>query len=379
MAKSHPLDRLLERFEAIPDPRVNRQQRHGFAEVIVLTIIGFLGNCNDWVAVERFANARLEWLRTFLKLEHGVPSHDTIGRIFALLRPKEFAAIWEAWMREVCEGLNLKQVAIDGKTMCHSGREHRKALHVVTAFATENGLSLAQEVVHEKSNEITAIPELLRKLDISRSMVTIDAMGCQKKIAAEIRLQQADYLLGVKGNQPKLLAAMESYTLRALEQNYVGIEHDRFEQQARSHGRDESRTCYVFRDVVGMELPPGWKDLKSVVMVVSERGEKGKSVSEIRYYISSRKASAKQMLKYTRDHWEIENGLHWQLDITFDDDDSRLREGHGPENAALVKRIALSILKNAQVGKEKWMSGKRQLAALDPKIMESILSQFLAI
>ena len=379
MAMSHPLDRLLERFEAIPDPRVQRRQRHGFAEVIVLTIIGFLGNCNDWMAVERFAKARLDWLRTFLKLENGVPSHDTIGRIFAMLRPKEFAAIWEAWMREMCAPLGLKQVAIDGKTMRHSGSENRKALHVVTAFATENGLSLAQEAVDEKSNEIPAIPEWLRKLDISRSMVTIDAMGCQKKIAAEIRQQQADYLLGVKGNQPKRLAAIEGDTLRALENGDAEIDHDRFEQQGRSHGRDESRTCYVFGDVKAMDLPRGWKDLKSVVMVVSERGEKGKSVSEIRYYISSRKASAKQMLKYTRDHWGIENGLHWQLDITFADDDSRLRKGHGPENAALVKRIALSILKNVQVGKEKWMSGKRQLAALDPKIMESILTQFLAI
>lgn len=159
MAKSHPLDRLLERLETIPDPRVQRQQRHVFAEVIVLTIIGFLGNCNDWMAVERFAKVRLVWLRTFLKLENGVPSHDTIGRIFAILRPEEFAAIWEAWMREMCEPLRLKHVSIDGKTMRHSGSATRRALHIVTAFATENGLTLAQEAVDEKSNEITAIPK----------------------------------------------------------------------------------------------------------------------------------------------------------------------------------------------------------------------------
>ena len=210
-------------------------------------------------------------------------------------------------------------------------------------------------------------------------MVTIDAMGCQKKIAAEIRLQKADYLLGVKENQPKLLAAIEAYTFRALENHFEGIDHDLFVHEERSHGRDESRACYVFANVKEMGLPGGWKDLKSVVMVVSERCEKGKSVSEIRYSISSRKASAKTMLKYTRAHWGIENHLHWLLDIRFDDDDSRLREGHGPQNAALVKRMALSILKNAEVGKEKWMSGKRQLAALDPNIMESILTQFLAI
>ena len=159
MAKSHPLDRLLERLEAIPDPRVQRQQRHVFAEVIVLTIIGFLGNCNNWVEVERFAKVRLVWLRTFLKWENGVPSHDTIGRIFAMLRPEALAEIWEAWMREMCEPLGLKHVSIDGKTMRHSGSANRKALHIVTAFATENGLTLAQEAVDEKSNEITAIPK----------------------------------------------------------------------------------------------------------------------------------------------------------------------------------------------------------------------------
>lgn len=350
-----------------------------FSEVIVLTIIGFHGNCNDWMAVERFAKVRLDWLRTFLKLDNGVPSHDTIGRVFALLDPEALATIWEAWTREVCASLGLRPVALDGKTMRNSGSGNRKALHIVTAFATENGLTLAQEAVDAKSNEITAIPELLRRLDISRSVVTIDARGCQKKIATQIRSQQADYLPGVKGNQPKLLAAIERYTLAALEREYEGIDHDCFQQQERSHGRDETRTCSVFRDVKGMGIPRGWKDLKSVVMVVMVVSEKGRSVSEIRYSISSREASAQSMLKYTRDHWGIENGLHWQLDITFADDDSRLREGHGPENAALLKRIVVSMLKNAQVGKEKWMSGKRQMAALDPKIMESVLSQFLAI
>jgi predicted transposase YbfD/YdcC len=379
MAKSHPLDRLLERFETIPDPRVNRRQRHVFTEVIVLTRIGFLGNCNDWVAVERFAMARLDWLRTFLKLGNGVPSHDTIGRIFAMLRPKAFAEVWEEWMREVCESLGRKPVALDGKTMRHSGRASRKALHVVTAFATANGLSRAPEAVDQKSTAITAIPELRRRLDLSRSIVTIDAMGCQQEIAAPIREQKADSLLGVKGNQPKRLAAIETYTRSALESGYADIEHLVYGHEARSHGRDESRTGYVFGEVKAMGLPPGWKDRKSVVMVVTERGEKGRSVSEIRDDISSRKASAKTMLNDTRSHWKVENNLHWTFDIRFDDDDSRLREGHGPQNAARVKRIAISILKNAEVGKEKWVSGKRPLAALDPKIRESILSQFLAI
>jgi predicted transposase YbfD/YdcC len=379
MAKSHPLDQLLERVASIRDPRIKRQQRHVFSAVLVLTIIGFLGTCNDWMAVERFAKVRLDWLRTFLKLDNGVPSHDTIGRIFALLDPEAFATVWESWTREGCASLGLKQVALDGKTMRNSGGGNRKALHVVTAFATANGLSLAQEAVDEKSNAITAIPELLRRLDLSRSMVTIDAMGCQKKIATPIRSQRADYLLGVKGNQPKLLAAIEQYTLAALERNDEGIDHDWFPHQERSHGRDETRTCDVFREVKGRGLPRGWKDRKSVVMVVSERGEKGKSVSEIRYAISSREASAQSMLKCSRDHWRIENGLHGQLDITFADDDSRLREGHGPENAALLKRIVVSMLNNAQVGNEKWMSGKRQMAALDPKIMESVLSQFLSL
>ena len=379
MASSHPLDQLHGRIAVIRDPRVHRQQRHVFSEVLVLTIVAFLANCNDWMAVERFGHARLEWLRTFLRLENGIPSHDTIGRIFAMLDPQEFAAIWEPWMREIRGRFGLRHVAIDGKTMRGSASDSRRALHVVTAFATANGLSLAQEVVAEKSNEIPAIPELLKRLDISRAIATIDAMGCQTDIASRIRSRGADYLLGVKGNQPTLLAAIETYTLAALEQCYEGVGHDFFETSERSHGRDETRSCYVFPVVEAMAIPDGWKDLKSVVMVVSERCEKGKSMSEVRHYISSRAASAKMMLEYARGHWKVENQLHWQLDITFADDDSSLREGHGPENAALLKRMAVSILRNAQVGKEKWMSGKRQIAALDPQVLESIIAQFLAI
>lgn len=379
MVSSHPLDQLHARIAVLRDPRVNRQRRHVFSEVIVLTLVAFLANCNDWMAVQRFGHARLEWLRTFLRLENGIPSHDTIGRIFAMLDPEEFAAVWEPWMREVCARVGLKQVAVDGKTMRGSGSDSRQALHVVTAFATANGLSLAQEVVAEKSNEIPAIPELLKRLDISRAIVTIDAMGCQKEIASQIRSQGADYLLGVKGNQPKLLAAIETYVSNALERDYTGIDHDLFETSERSHGREESRSCYVFPVTAAMGLPGGWKDVKSVVMVVSERCENGTSVSEVRYSISSRAVSAKMMLTYARSHWKVENLLHWQLDITFADDDSTLREGHGPENAALLKRMAVSMLRNAQVGKEKWMSGKRQIAALDPEVLKSIIAQFLAI
>jgi predicted transposase YbfD/YdcC len=377
-SSSHPLNQLHARIAVLRDPRVNRQQRHVFSEVVVLTIVAFLANCNDWMAVERFGKSRIEWLRTFLKLENGIPSHDTIGRIFAMLDPQEFAGIWEEWMRTVCASLGLKHVAVDGKTMRGSGSVGRKALHVVTAFATENGLSLGQEVVDEKSNEIPAIPELLKRLDISRAMVTIDPMGCQKEIAHQIREQKADYLLGVKGNQPKLLTAIETYTLSALEKNYEGVKHDFYETSERSHGRDETRSCYVF-PATEMDLPEGWRDLQSVVMIVSERCENEKSTSEVRYYICSRDSSAKSLQEFVRNHWKVENHLHWQLDITFGDDDSMLREGHGPANAALLKRIAASVLKNAKVGKEKWMSGKRQFAALDPKIHESIILQFLGI
>jgi predicted transposase YbfD/YdcC len=373
---SHPLSQLHARIEALTDPRVVRQQRHLFSEVVVLGIVGFLANCNDWVAVERFGKARLDWLKTFLSLPNGIPSHDTIGRIFAVLDPEEFVSVWECWMREVCERLGLKQVAVDGKTMCGSKSAGRKALHIVTAFATANGVSLSQEVVDEKSNEIPAIPELLKRLDISGALVSSDAMGCQTEIAHQIREQKADYLLAVKGNQPKLLAAIETYTSSALEKNYDGVNHDFYETNERSHGRDETRSCYVF-PASDVGVPEGWRDLKSVVMVVSERGEKDESVSEVRYYISSREASAKALLEGTRNHWKVENHLHWQLDITFGDDDSRLQEGHGPANAAWVKRIAASMLKNATVGKEKWMSGKRQFAALDPNILESIIQQFL--
>ena len=193
------------RIAVIRDPRVHRQRRHVFSEVIVLTTVAFLANSNDGMAVERFGRARREWWRTFLRSENGIPSHETIGRIFAMRAPDEFAAIWEPWMREICARLGLKHVAVDGKTMRGSGSDSRRALHAVTAFAAENGLSPAREVVAEKSSEIPAIPERLKRPDISRAIVTINAMGCRTEIASQIRSQGADYLSGVKGNRPTLL------------------------------------------------------------------------------------------------------------------------------------------------------------------------------
>jgi predicted transposase YbfD/YdcC len=374
-----PLEDLHERFKEISDPRVLRQQKHIFSEVIVLTIVSFIGTCNDWASVERFTKTRIEWFRTFLTLPGGVPSHDTIGRIFAMLDPEEFSAIWEEWVREVCAVVGLKQVAIDGKTMRGSGSDKRQALHVVTAFATENGLSLGQVVVDQKSNEIAAIPELLKKLDIRRAVVTIDAIGCQKEIAATVVEQGADFVLAVKENQPKLHAAIHAYAMMAMECDYEGIDCDRYSKTEKSHGREETRTCYVFRDTEAIGISAEWRDVKTVIVVVSDRTVKGKSSSEVRYYISSRVASAEEMYQYVRKHWRIENNLHWQLDISYREDDSMLREGHGPENAALLKRITLSILKNATVGKEKWISGKRQYASWDLNIMNSIIQQFLGI
>lgn len=249
----------------------------------------------------------------------------------------------------------------------------------MTAFATAYGLTLSQEVTDEKSNEITAIPKLLKKLDIRGAVVTIDALGCQTKIVAAIREQGADYVLAVKDNPPKLHAAIVSFTDAAEANQYDGMDCDGYTKSERSHGRDETRTCYVFRDIAMMGLAKSWRDVKAVIKVVSNRVVEGNESQEVRYYISSRTASAEEMNRHIRSHWCIGNNLHWQLDVTYREDQSMLREGHGPENAALLKKITLSILKNATVGKEKWISGKRQFAGWDLDVMNSILRQFLEI
>jgi predicted transposase YbfD/YdcC len=376
MARS-TLRSLADHFEDLPDPRVDRNKEHALLDILVLAVCGILAGCDSWVDVERFGRAKRDWFRTFLKLPNGIPSHDTFGRVFSLLNPVAFGACFTAWMTAACETLGLKHVAIDGKAMRGSRGPQGTAAHVVSAFATANGITLGQRQVDEKSNEITAIPELLKVLDLAGALVTIDALGCQTKIADQVRASGADYLLAVKENQPTLYADIHHFVTEALANDYRGVEHSFWEAEERSHGRDEFRACYVFDARAVVTDLASWRDLTSVVVVVSSRTVDGRTGDEVRYYISSRTAPAKAFARHVRNHWGIENGLHWVLDVCFGDDASRVRTGHGPENFGLLRRLALAVLK--QQKDKNSIRGRRLIAGWDNTYLEQLLLDFLRI
>ena len=368
---------LAEHFADLEDPRRELHQLHPLLDLIALTICAVIAGADSWAAVERFGQAKQAWLKTFLRLPHGIPSHDTIGRVFALLQPAAFQACFRTWMAETCAALGVTQVAIDGKVMHGSGTAGRSCLHVVSAFASDLGLTLGQQVVADKSNEITAIPALLRVLDLTGAVVSIDAMGCQTAIAQAIRDQAADYLLAVKENQPTLFDALARHVWQGMPTGFAGVPHDRADTQERSHGRDEQRTCYVFAAADVLTDLARWPDVASVVVVLGQRTVGDVATHQPRYYLSSKQASAAWFLQAVRQHWGIENGLHWVLDVVFGDDASRVREGHGPTNFALLRRLALGILK--QGGGKGSLQGQRQMAGWDHGYLERILRHFLRI
>lgn len=369
------LAKLLDHFASLPDPRINRSKLHDLVDIVALAICAILAGCNEYTAIEAFGQAKEAWLKTFLRLPNGIPSHDTIGRVLALLAPEGFDDCFGRWMAEACQGLPLKHVAIDGKTMRGSGSPLAPCLHLVSAFATANGVTLGQRAVAEKSNEITAIPQLLRVLDVAGAVVTIDAMGCQKEIAAVIRAVDADYLLAVKGNQETLLRDVEAFTLKALDSDCAGLDYSFHQEPAVGHGRGGFRACYVFNDPSFVTERDKWRDLACVVVIVSERIVAEKATSELRYYIASRRRGAKWYSQVVRRHWGVENELHWMLDVHFDDDLSRVRLGHGPANFAWLKKAALAMLRQ-EPGKQS-VTIKRLKAAWDTEFLEEILLNFL--
>jgi predicted transposase YbfD/YdcC len=330
-------------LESLADPRLDRNKRHKLVDVLVIALCGFLAGCESWVDVALFGSAKRRWLEKFLELPHGIPSHDTFGRVFALLDPEQLARMLRQFVRAVTPSLAGEAVAIDGKTVAGSAEATtaKKALHLVSAWATQHGVVLGQVATADHSNEITAIPQLLRLLDVRGATVTIDAMGCQKEIARQVRQQGADYVLAVKGNQKKLA---EAIGLQLRRTHAKDTHRAKLTTRATSHGRMEERTY------TAMEAPPPvkrqWPDAQSVVRVCRERTDtQGNKSKEVRDFVSSLPAEVERLAGVIRGHWGIENQLHWSLDVTFGEDGSRVRVGHGPENTALLRRLALSILK----------------------------------
>jgi predicted transposase YbfD/YdcC len=321
-----------------------------------------------------FGQRRRDWLKTFLALPNGIPAHDTFERVFDRLDPQAFLACFQRWVEALTHALGLKHIAIDGKTMRRSGKTSLKLkpLHIVSAWASEHQLTLGQVAVDDKSNEITAIPLLLELLDVHGALVTIDAMGCQKEIAKQIVDAGGDYVLPVKGNQPSLLADIQHTMTEVLDHGQDGVEYQTYETKDKDHGREEERSYVIVTDLKKIRNRDEWAELKVVGMYTSTRIIAGKRTDEAHYFIGSRRADASVYGNTLRGHWSIENNLHWQLDVTFGEDGNRVQRRHGGQNLALLRRLALSLLKRHS-SKES-MACKRLAAALDPAFLEEILS-----
>lgn len=364
--------RLATHFAPLRDPRVRGRCEHRLLDIVLIALCAVIANCDDWQEIEVFAQERRDWFARFLRLPNGVPSHDTFERVLDRIDPAAFAACFRSWAQAVATGLGVPQVAIDGKTLRRSGRRNldRSPLHLVSAWATDARLSLGQVAVDGKSNEITAIPALLKLLDVKGAFVTIDAMGCQTAIAAQIVKAGGDYVLAVKGNQQGLLSAVQARVEAAMDAADPGqCEVDA--TTATGHGRAERRTSVVVPTPAGLPGQDRWPQVRAVGMSVSERTVDGVTTGAVRYFILSRRASAKQFASLVRSHWTIENQLHWQLDVTFGEDDNRVSVRHGAENLALLRKLALSLLKREP--SKRSLKCKRLRAAMTTDYLETVL------
>jgi predicted transposase YbfD/YdcC len=362
---------VIPYFAKLKDPRRRHRRRHLLQDIIVIALCAVIANAQDWQQVEAFGRNRLDWLKRFLDLPNGIPSHDTFERVFDRISPHAFQACFRDWVAAVSATLQIKHVAIDGKTLCGSGSAKLGPLHLVSAWASAQHLSLGQVAVDAKSNEITAIPKLLELLDLHGALVTIDAMGCQKEIAAKIVERGGDYGLIVKTNHRHLFEDIQTVFGQALENDFAGLEHDTYETHDQGHGREEYRCCTVLHATAGIRQAEEWESLTTIGMYVSERTVNGETTGEVRYFIGSKKASAKYYGTGLRNHWSIENNLHWQLDITFGEDRNRVQRRIGAENLALLRRLTLVLLKAHPA--EMSLAKKRYVASLDPAFLDEIL------
>ena len=352
----------------VDDPRKpSNGTLHDFQEILVIAICAVLSDADNVDDFAEWARLKEGWLRRFLVLKHGIPSQDTFFRVFGALNPKQFEAVFRRWVGGIVPALS-RTLAVDGKTLRGSGKGADSPVHMVSAFATDLGLVLGQEKVVGKSNEITAIPELLQALYLKGHRVTIDAMGCQKAIATQIVAQKGDYLLAVKGNQPTLLAAIQ----KAFDP--LSGEQPWHEHSERSHGRRVTQFAWV-APAEGVVNTTDWSACQTIGCIVSQRvvGDKV-AEAEWRYYISSREMTATDLAQSARAHWAVENRLHWVLDVTFGEDASQIRNDHAPQNFSLLKKIVLNMLRLDTTGKAKTsLRQKRKLAAWDDDIRAAIL------
>jgi predicted transposase YbfD/YdcC len=361
-------------FADLPDPRVNRTKKHRLDDILGITLCAVICGADSFEEIERFGEARQEWLRQYFALPNGVPSHDTFNRVLAALDRKKFAECFGRWMADLCEATGLRPIAVDGKAVrSASGDTFSGCLHLVSAWAVENRLILGQRSVPDGGHEITTVPDLLAALDLAGAVVTLDAAGCQKAIVGQIRRQGGDYLVAVKGNQPSLQKAVHAAFDRACEAEFAGCSMAATVEDG--HGRHEERYVTVIRDPGG--LPGGWSDVRAVVVVGREREVKGATnASTTHYYITSLRCGAKKLAGYVRGHWGVENGLHWCLDVTFGEDANRTRDRNAGANLGVIRRVAASLLKQDK-GRGS-IKARRLNAAWDENYLQQVLQGFKA-
>jgi predicted transposase YbfD/YdcC len=365
--------RIEDHFAELTDPR-RREVTYPLINIVTIALCAVICGADDFVSIAEYGEKKKKWLAQFLDLSAGIPSHDRFNAVLGALSPAEFEKCLLSWITALHEITEGQLVAIDGKMLRRSfdAASSKAAIHMVSAWAAANHISLGQVVVDDKSNEITAIPKLLEILALSGCLVTIDAMGCQTEIAEKIVAAEADYVLAVKGNQPTLHGGVTQFFLDHLEDDFARVKVSRCQTQERGHGREETRTYYVCP--VPEDLPDRrrWKKLTAVGIAINDTLRDGKQTSEVRYYILSRKLSAKKFGEAVRGHWSIENRLHWQLDVTFGEDQSRIRKGHADANFSILRRAALSLLKNNRTLKV-GVKNKRLAAGWDNDYLAQVL------
>lgn len=363
-------------FGAVPDPRVERTRKHLLIEILFIAVCTLICGGEGFTDMELFGRAKERWLRRFLELRNGIPSHDTFRRVFSLLEPKAFRECFVRWSEALHKATKGEVVALDGKTLRHSfdTAADQPALHTVSAWATANGVCLGQLKVDGKSNEITALPRLLKLLDLKGRVVTLDAMGCQRELAGQIKDAKGDYVMCLKGNQESLHDDVRYFLEQAREANWRGVPYDYCRTVEKGHGRIEVRQCWMVQEVAIEWLARGdaWPGLGSIAAIEAQRHIGDKVTCETRYFISSLTGSAEQLAQAARGHWGIENSLHWVLDVTMGEDDSRIRRDNAPENLATLRRIALNLVKGAKPSKAS-VRGSLKRAGWDNSFLEAVL------
>ena len=365
--------RIDEHFAELTDPR-RRKVTYPLVNVVTIALCAVICGADDFVSIAGWGRTKRAWLAKLLDFSSGIPSHDRFNAIFGTLKPAEFEKCLLSWITALHEITGGQIVAIDGKTLRRSfdAASSKAAIHMVSAWATANHISLGQVVVDEKSNEITAIPKLLEILELSGALVTIDAMGCQTEIAEKIVAAKADYCLAVKGNQPTLHAGIVKFFDDHLEDDFARVSARRHETREKGHGREETRHYFICPLPEDLPDRSRWSGLKAIGIVISGTRRNGKDCGDVRYYILSKYLAAQRFAEAVRGHWGIENRLHWQLDVTFQEDQCRLRQGHADANFSILRRAALSLLKNERTAKL-GVKNKRLSAGWNDDYLEKVL------